>query len=159
MAGNIFLELPSISGTSLVFPKQIELSSFSWGLSNELNVHSGSTSSTSTCHVYNFSCTKRVDVATASIINACAGGKEIPTGTLRVGAPADGNTPAVTLQYDLTNVYISSYTTSASGNATDLSESFSVHFAVLKGKYTPVTNGTPGAPGIFQWNPQTNKKE
>jgi type VI secretion system secreted protein Hcp len=159
MAGNIFLKLPALQGASEVFPGQLELTSFSWGLSNEKNVHSGSTTSSSTTHIYNISCTKVVDTASPTIMQACANGEKIATGTLTVAAAGAGAAPQGSLIFDLTEVYISSYTTSASGTATDLQENFSVHFAKVNLTFQKIEGGAiQGAPATFAWNAASNQK-
>jgi len=159
MAGNIFLKLPGITGASDVFPGQLELTSFSWGLSNEKNVHSGSTTGSSTTHIYNISCTKVVDTASPTLMQACANGEKIATGVLTIAAAGAGAAPQGSLVFNLTEVYISSYTTSASGTATDLAENFSVHFAAVNLTYQKIEGGAvQGAPGTFGWNAASNQK-
>lgn len=160
MAGNIFLKLPALEGASEVFPGQLEITSFNWGLCNEKNVHSGSTSSTSTAHLYNITCTKPVDTASPTLMQACADGMEIATGTLTVAAAAgDGSQPKEAMTFDLTKVFIHSYNTKATGTATDLAETFTVHFGQIKLTYQKVEGGkVSGPPATFQWNAAKNQK-
>jgi type VI secretion system secreted protein Hcp len=159
MAGNIFLKFPGVTGPSEVFKGQLELTSFSWGLANEKNVHSGSALSSSTTHIYNISCTKIVDAGSPTLMQYCANGAQFATATLTVGAAGGGSAPESGLEFDLTNVFISSYTTSASGNATDLSESFAVHFAVIKVEYQKYEGGKAvGSQASFGWNAASNQK-
>jgi type VI protein secretion system component Hcp len=160
MAGNIFLKVPSIQGTSKVFTAQIELTSVSWGLSNDKNVHSGATTSSSTTSVYDIACSKTMDSSSMTIAQMCANGAQVPKVTLVVAAGSGtGTKPPTAFELDMEDVYISNYNIHAVGTSTAVSENFSLHFAKASGSYTMTEGGKSlGAPGTFAWNSQANAK-
>ena len=130
MAGNIFLKVPSIQGTSKVFTAQIELTSISWGLSNDKNVHSGATTSSSTTAVYDISCSKTMDSASMTIAQMCANGAQVPKVTLVVAAGSGtGTKPPTAFNWiwKMSTSLTTTYTLSAPRPR--CRENFSLHFA------------------------------
>jgi type VI secretion system secreted protein Hcp len=158
MAGNIFLTLPGLEGKSEAKRNAIEIGSFSWGVANSIDVHSGSPAATASVAVYNIQCARKSDPSSADIVKACIMRQKFAEATLAITFPNDGSTPQDGITLKLTEAYISSFSTSASGDATDMSESFQVHFKAVSGQLSSMKDGKIGANSVFSWNAAANAK-
>jgi type VI secretion system secreted protein Hcp len=132
-----FLKLDGIEGESQDSkrPKEIQLTSWSWGMSNSGSAHTGQGGATGRVNVGDLNFTKYVDKASPSLIRSCAGGTIIPTGTLTI-RKTDDKDKIDYLVIELKEILVSSWQTGGSGGGGQLSDSFSLNFAEYEFKYT-----------------------
>ncbi len=149
---DIYLKIDGIDGEAQdsKHTNEIEVLSFSWGVSNSGSGAVGTGSGSSRASLSDLSIMKHVDKASPGLFLACCTGKHLPTATLSV-RKAGGDAPVEYLKYDLTEVYISSVQTSGSDGGGIATESASLNFSKMEVTYTPQTaTGTADA-GIPKW--------
>ncbi len=156
MAVNVFLELSDgIKGESqdVEHKDKIDIHSWSWGLSNSGTGHQGSGSGGGKLSVQDIGFTKVVDLATNDLIQRCANGFHIATGTLTV-CKAGGETPVPYLIIDLEHILVTNYSTGGSADQTDrVMESFTLNFKKFKVNYLIQDNtGASGTGSGFGWD-------
>ena len=145
MAGEaIFLKLDGIPGesTSKAFDKQIEVSSFQWGVSNGAAVGGRGASQPTADDIV---ITKTIDASSALLLGACLSGKVVKTGVFTF--EKDRSTKAAAevkfLQIKLTNVLVSSYDIGdASGANNAPTDRVSFSFQKIEFDYTPLGAAT-----------------
>ncbi len=137
MAGNIILELEGVEGESedSVLKAKIDISSFSWGLSNMAAGSLGKGSSAGTADLADISLQKTMDKSSTMLFINCAKGQHHPTATLHIRKTGGDDTPKDYLKYTLNEVYITSYSTGGSEGGGLPSESFSLNYAKIKMEY------------------------
>ncbi len=97
-----------------------------------------------------------VDQASPNLFLACATGKHIPTATVTVRRA--GEKPQEYLTYDLTEVFVSSISTSGHEGGGIAQESVSLNFSKIKMTYIPQkADGTPGAKNEKTYDVKANK--
>jgi type VI secretion system secreted protein Hcp len=159
MASDFFLKLDGITGesTDAGYTGQIEIESFSIGASQ------AAMSSTSAvggltgarADLTDLSISKSLDKSSPTLFNYCTTGKHIKTATICVCGANEAK--EVYLQYDLTDVVISSISTSGASGGVRPSESVSLRFATITVSYTPyASDGTKGATVKAMWNTVKN---
>jgi type VI secretion system secreted protein Hcp len=106
-AVDMFLKLDGVKGEShdAKHLDEIEISSFSWGVSQAGAFGTGGGGSGKVA-VHDISITKRSDVATPALLKSCASGKHIATGLITVRKA--GEKPVEYLKIKLVDVLISS---------------------------------------------------
>jgi type VI secretion system secreted protein Hcp len=150
MAASYFLRLDGIPGESLddFYPNQIQVQSWSWGLSHPVAV--GSTAPKPS--ISDISFMKDVDLATAPLMRACLAGTVIKTGAL-VGRSPNADSPFLLLSFQ--QMRVTSVQDSASSEVP--SESVSFAFNVVTYAYTQVTNGAAGTTKTYTYNVPQNR--
>ena len=137
MAVDMILELEDIEGESKVenYEKKIDISSFSWGVSNSGSAHTGGgASGGGKGNIHDMSFTKTVDNASPTLFKLCYQGKHIGTGKLHVRKSAGEDKLEYQL-FEMTEIYITNVSMGdAAGNETP-SESFTLTFAKIKYTY------------------------
>ncbi len=138
MAFDAFMKLEGVEGeaTAEGFEKQIQIFSFSWGVSNPTTIGSGGGGGSGKATLSAFNVMKTTDKASPSLFTACATGKHFPkiTCTLRKA----GGKPLNYLVYDLEECYIESVQWSGSSGGDDRpTESLSVAFGKVTISYQP----------------------
>lgn len=139
MSIDIFLKLDGISGESQdsKHKGEIEIESFSWGVSNAGSAAHGASGGGGAGKVsfQDFHFTTPVSAASPSIFRACATGKHIPKAVLTVRKA--GERPVEFYKITLTDLLVSSY--SQGGSSTDESnapvDQFSFNFAKIEVNY------------------------
>ena len=137
MAVDMFLKIEGIDGVS---PEQsIEISSFSWGVSNpgSASAGGGGGGASSRAVFQDLSVTKRIDKSSPLLYLTCASGEHIRKATLtvaRCASNADGTASSTSLEYKLTDCIISA--TKPSGGSTDPSPAEEVSFNFAKIEWT-----------------------
>jgi type VI secretion system secreted protein Hcp len=146
----IYLALDGIVGevTDSAHKGQIEIKSFSLGVSNSGTVGGGKVS------FQDMSISAFLSSASPVLSFYCASGKHIQTATLRVADdPGTGN---LTTFYTivLTDVLVTSVTTGGS----DLKpvDNYSLNFGQISWTYVPIYRGGPGIPVTRSWNVTEN---
>jgi type VI secretion system secreted protein Hcp len=160
MAVDIFLKLDGVTGEAQdsVHKDEIDVLSWSWGLSQSGTTHMGGGGGTGKVSVQDISVTKYLDASSPTLQKFCANGKHVATGTLTVRKA--GENPLEYLKIDLEEIIISSVSTGGSGGEERLTENISLNFRKFHTTYTPqAADGTAGAAVEAKWNIAENKEE
>ncbi len=136
MAANYFLKLtPVIKGESQQegYVDQIELLSFSFGVSQSGGFAYGSGGGVAACNFQDLSVSFRQSAASPKLMEACASGKHFDDATLTC-LRAAGDKQEKYLEVTLTDVVVSSYQTGGSGDDMPI-ESCSFNFVKVKQEF------------------------
>jgi type VI secretion system secreted protein Hcp len=158
MASDYLLEIEGIKGESKdkQFPGSIHIESFSWGLSNAANVHSGGGGGQGKADISDLSVSKSTDTATTALMAACASGKHIPKAKLHVRKAGDKPLEYYTIVME--DLLITSFTQSCSSGAEIPMESFSLNFAKFSMDYSAQKkDGTGEKAGHVAYDIKANK--
>jgi type VI secretion system secreted protein Hcp len=159
MAGDMFLMLDGIKGESSddKHKGEIDIESFSWGLSQSGSGSRGSGSGTGKVDMADITIHKQVDKASPTLMLACANGKHITKGKLTLRKA--GENPLEYLTVDLESILVSSYQVSGSNGGGIPSESISLNFVKVKTEYwTQSDKGAKGENANFSWDVAKNVK-
>jgi type VI secretion system secreted protein Hcp len=159
MAGDMFLMLDGIKGESAddKHKGEIDIESFSWGLSQSGSGSRGSGSGTGKVDMADITIHKQVDKASPTLMLACANGKHITKGKLTLRKA--GENPLEYLTVDLESILVSSYQVSGSNGGGIPSESISLNFVKVKTEYwTQSDKGAKGENANFSWDVAKNVK-
>ncbi len=161
MAFDTFLSLDGIKGESQdsSYKGWIEISSFSLGAMNPATIGSatgGAGGGKAT--LSEITIIKRTDASSPTLFQGCCSGTHYKTATIALRKA--GGKAMVYLQYELTEVFISSVQWSGSGGGDDTpTESVSVAYGAINVTYTPQkVDGTPDAAVVAGWNVKANAK-
>lgn len=156
MASNYFLKFdPEIKGEAQQkgFEGQIEILSFSWGVSQAGGFSYGSGGTSAQANLQDLSLSFRHGPASPKLMLHCATGKHITTAVLTCLRASDK--PEKYLEITLTDVVISSYQTGGSGDDMPI-ESMSLNFAEIKEEYFELNDdGSVVSAGSGSYNQQT----
>jgi type VI secretion system secreted protein Hcp len=138
-AGNILIKGES---TDKSHPDEIEISSFSWGVTNTGSASSGGGGGTGKAVAQDFHFTTELSKASPSLMLACATGRHFPEATLTC-RKAGGTAQTEFLKIKLSDFIVSSYTTGgdAEGAAERPTDQFSLNFAKIDFLYTQTRTG------------------
>jgi type VI secretion system secreted protein Hcp len=153
-----FLKIEGVKGESQddKHKDEIHVSSFSFGVTNAGTGGSNLGSGGGRSSIQDMHFTKVVDAASPNLFIACSTGKHFPKATVTVRRA--GEKPQEYLVYELTEVYISSITTSGHEGGGIAQESCSLNFSKVKVSYTPQNaDGTPGAKNEKTYDVKANK--
>src|SRR5512140_2909440 len=106
----VHLNLGSVQGesSSKAHPNEIEVISFSWGLSNSaIRSAQGGTSKGGKVSVNEICLSKHTDKSTPLLVNAVASCQTFPTATISLSKSTGGKKPEDYFTIKLTNAYIS----------------------------------------------------
>ncbi len=149
-ASDYFLKIDGIDGESTdeQHPAEIEIQSFSWGMSNS-GTFSGGTGGGGAGKVsmQDFHFTRRLDKASPLLMLACATGQHIPNAILVCRKSGGDGKPVEYYTVTLSDLIVSSVSTGGSSDDGVPTESFSLNFAKIEWKYVPVSaDGGAGEP-------------
>jgi type VI secretion system secreted protein Hcp len=134
MAFDAFLKIEGIQGESSdkTHPGEIEIESFSWGVSNTGSVVVGGGAGAGKAVSQDFHFATSLSKASPSLMLACATGRHFPTATLTC-RKAGGSSQVEFLKIKLVEVLVSSYQTGgvADGDAALPMDQFSLNFAKI----------------------------
>jgi type VI secretion system secreted protein Hcp len=159
-------EGPEIEGGCTVpeHDKELQIMSYSWGLSNPTDTHLSTGSGAAKANVQDVSCTMNMDKAWPNLIKFCQNGRHFEKVTLyarkAAGVPGnDGNQSQVTYKkMEMENVIISSVQDGASDGSEFSSVHFSLNFGKYKITYTPqASDGTSEAEIPTGWDIAKNE--
>jgi type VI secretion system secreted protein Hcp len=152
MAVDIFLDLGTVKGESLdsTHKDEIDVLSWSWGLSQSGTMHLGTGGGGGKVAVHDLSITKYTDRATPSIITACSTGKHFPTGKLTV-RKAGGTKPLEYYTIEMDKVLVTNYSTGGS----DVTLNFE-KFHVTYQQQDPTSGSALGGVVESKWNIPAN---
>jgi type VI secretion system secreted protein Hcp len=134
----IKFEGPTVDGDSLVegHEKELQIMSYSWGLSNPGSTHEGPGSGTAKANVQDVSCMMNMDRAWPNLVKFCQNGKHFEKVTL-FARKAGGDATVTYKKMEMEDVIISSVQDGASDGSEFSSVSFSLNFGKYKITYTP----------------------
>ena len=137
MAVDMFLKLDGVTGESrdAKHSKEIDILSWSWGLSQSGTTHQGTGGGGGKVAVQDIHITKYMDKSSPTLVKFCANGKHISKGTLIVRKA--GEHPLEYLKIDMEEIIITNYSTGGSAAQDRLTENISLNFAKFKKVYTP----------------------
>jgi type VI secretion system secreted protein Hcp len=161
VAVDIFLKLDGIDGESTKSKAEgwIEIQSFSWGVSNQSSVASGTGHGTGKADVSSITFQKIVDKASPKLMLNCCQGTHVAKGTMQVRESTGGNTTETYLQYDLEVVYVDSVSWGGAAGGGKPSESLSLSFQKVTMSYWPQdATGKLGSKIPAGWDVSANKK-
>lgn len=161
MAVDMFLDIQGVKGESKdkAHPQQIDVLSWSWGMSNHGSAHVGGGAGAGKVNVDNLQVTKYVDSSSPKLMKACCGGSHFDSALLTV-RKAGGNAPVEYVKIKMTEVFITAVSTGGSGGEDRLTENVSLNFAKVSLDYTPQdAKGAPGTAIPFAWDIAANAKE
>jgi len=153
-----FLKIDGVKGESQddKHKDEIHVSSFSFGVTNTGTGGSNLGSGGGRSNIQDMHFTKVTDASSPNLFIACATGKHFPKATVTVRRA--GETPQEYLVYNLTEVYISSITTSGHEGGGIAQESVSLNFSKIEMAYTPQNaDGSPGAKNTKTYDVKANK--
>ena len=156
MAANYFLKFtPVVKGESKqeAYEDQIEILSFSWGVSNAGGFSYGGGGGVSKANLQDLSVSCRQCAASVKIMQYCAGGKHIDDALLTCLKSA-GDKQDKYMTYKLTDVIVSSYQSGGSGDDMPI-ESMSLNFAKIEFEFfTQDDKGVTTSAGVGKWDQQ-----
>lgn len=163
MAVDMFLKIKDIKGESIdkAFKGEIDILSWSWGMSNAGTTHMGGGGGTGKVQVQDISIMKYVDASSNALISHCCDGTHIPTVEL-VCRKAGGKEPLPYIKIELEEVLVSSFQLSGSSGGDDrLTESISFNFRKFKYTYQQQKKegGAEGGEKVAEWDIAANAKE
>ena len=161
MAVDMFLKLNGVDGEAKdkAHTKEIDVLSWSWGMSNSGSAHVGGGAGSGKVSVQDLSVTKYLDSSSAKIMLSCCDGTHFDTAVLTV-RKAGGEKPVEYVTIKLQEVLITSVETGASGGDDRLTESVTLNFAKVKMEYLPQeAKGGKGNMIPFGWDIAGNDDE
>jgi len=154
MAVDIFLKLNKIKGESKGKDhiEEIDVLSWSWGMSQSGTTHLGSGAGSGKVNVQDLSITKYVDKASADLMKFCCNGDHIESGKITV-RKASGAKPIDYLTIELKEIIVAAVTTGGIGSDDRMTENVTLNFGHFKLKYTQQNDdGSEGAKPEVQWD-------
>ena len=135
MAVDAFLKIGDLKGESIAkgFEGQIELLSWSWGMSQSGTTHRGTGGGAGKVNVQDLSIAKYVDTSSPNLVLACCNGKHFPEAVLTLRKA--GEKPLNYLVIKLSEVIITSVSAGGSGGDEQIVESVSLNFAKFSYAY------------------------
>jgi type VI secretion system secreted protein Hcp len=162
MAFDAFLKIDGIKGESQKqnHTGEIEIYSFSLGASNPTTVGMGTGLSAGKVTLSDFSIMKSTDKASPTLFSNCCAGKSFKTATVALQKATGSTTGETYLQYDFTNIFVSSIQWSGSSGGDDApTESVSFVYESFKITYKPQNpDGSLGTQVIAGWDQAKNTK-
>jgi type VI secretion system secreted protein Hcp len=158
MASDMFLEIEGIKGESAddKHKDQIELMSWSWGLSQTSSMASGTGGGAGKVNFQDFHVQKLYDKASPNLLMACAEGKHIKS--IKLHQCKAGGKKEEFLTITFSDCFISNLQPGASGEV--VTEAMSFAFAKCKVEYKPQkADGSLDAAVTGGWDVKANKKE
>lgn len=150
MSVDIYLKIEGIPGDCEKdgHKDEIELQSFSFGVTNHGSFHKGGMGGGSgKASISDITVTKEVDKASPMLFQACATGMHIKEATIYSQKAGGKNAPVTYYTIKMTDLLVSSHQNSGSGGSDAIFENVTMNFARLDFEYTGQTEtGGKGAP-------------
>lgn len=157
MLVDIFLKLQGINGESedSVHKKEIDVQGWSWGMANMGTAHMGGGAGTGKASFNDIIVTKYVDLASTSLMKACASGKHIPEAVLTVRKA--GEKPLEYVIITMQKVFISNIQLGGSSGSEQTAENITLNFAEVDFAFKGQADTGSGEGGdSFKWNIPAN---
>jgi type VI secretion system secreted protein Hcp len=146
-AADMYLKLDGVDGEAkdTKHANEMEIMSFSFGVSNQGSGAVGVGSGASKARVNDLTVSKYVDKASPGLFQNCCIGKSFTSATLTV-RKAGGTDPVEYLVYEMDEVFITNVSTSGSDGGGIATETVSLNFAKMTVTYTEQNaDGSAGA--------------
>jgi type VI secretion system secreted protein Hcp len=160
MAVDMFLKFDSIKGDSVddKHKGEIEVLSWSWGVSQSGTSHSGTGGGSGKANVQDITITKYLDRATPILLKHCLNGAHIKEGVLTVRKA--GGKPLEYVKMKLKDTIVSSVQTGGSGADDRLTETLGLNFGTVEFEYVPQKADGSGDSSIpITWNVAKNAEK
>jgi type VI secretion system secreted protein Hcp len=140
MAVDSFLKLGDLKGESPVkgFEEQIQILSWSWGMSQSGTTHHGTGGGAGKVSVQDISFAHAVDAASPGLVLACCNGKHFDEATLTMRKA--GEKPLDYLIIKLADIIVTSVSQGGSSGGDEITENFTLNFASFEIAYQPQDN-------------------
>jgi len=137
MAADIFAKLGDIKGESLddKHKDEIEVLSFSWGVTNSWSMAHGSGGGEGKASFHDLSFTHKVDKASPVLMQACATGVHLKDGTITHRKAGKGQQEFLVIK--MNDVIITSVTHGSAGSDGNATENVSIAFGKVAVEYKP----------------------
>lgn len=155
----LFLKIDGIKGesTDVKHKDEIDIESFSWGVSHPGTIATGGGAGTSRPVFPDVTFVARQSVASPALFLACAQGKHIATAVLTARRQGKVGLDYYTITFS--DIVITAFHEVGSEGADDVSESISFNYEKIKLEYhRQNATGALAAPVTAGWNLGTNKK-
>jgi len=156
VAVDYFLKIDGIEGESTErgHENEIDVTSFSWGESNNSNVAHGGGGGAGRVSMQDFHFTMKVNKASPKLMLACASGRHFPRAVVTARKAGGDQQPIDYLKYSLTDILVSSYQTNADSDNGPV-EQISLNFLKIEFAYTP--QSLAGGPVLTTFDQTTNQ--
>jgi type VI secretion system secreted protein Hcp len=161
MAVDMFIKIGDLKGESQdqKHKDEIDVLSWSWGVSNSGSAHVGGGAGTGKANVQDFKFTKWMDKSSTPLLLACCNGKHFPEASLVIRK--SGEKPVEYCKNKMESVLISSVSTGGSGHehSERLIEHVTLNFSKVSMDYTPQSDkGAPGTAIPMSWDIASNSR-
>ncbi len=148
MALDTFLKIDGIEGESVVkgMERQIEVLSWSWGMTQQGSAHSGTGAGTGKVNVQDLHFTKVVDKGSPLLMKLCCNGKHLKDAVVTMRKAGDN--PVDFVKITLTNVLVSSVSSGGEKEGDQLIESVSLNFSEFRYEYKTQTKDGKAGPAV-----------
>ncbi len=149
----VFLKLDGIEGesTDARHAKEIDVTAWSFGVSNPVGPHSGGGSGTGRATFTDVAVTKVLDKATPALMLAVASGRHIPKGRLTVTSA--GPRPVDILVVELQDLLVTTCLLADTADDSRPMENVALSFAKIRVAYTQqAATGAAGQVSEFGWD-------
>jgi type VI secretion system secreted protein Hcp len=153
MASDMFLKLDDIKGESVDVKHtgEIDVFSFSWGVTQSGSAHVGGGTGAGKAHVSDLTITKKVDKSSPNLFVMCCAGTPIKQGVLTIRKA--GGKALEYMKITMNQAMITSVNLGGAEGAEIISETVSLNFASLSYEYVPQkADGTGEASITKTWN-------
>jgi len=160
MAMDMFMKIGTLKGEARdsVHKEEIDVLSWSWGISNSGSAQQGSGAGAGKCNVQDLSFTKYLDKSSPDLLLASCNGKHFDKAVLTVRKA--GENPLEYLLITLEEVLVTSVSTGGSGGEDRLTENVTLNFAKVKVQYKEQTpTGGVGDKPEMGWDIAQNVKQ
>lgn len=161
MAVDMFLKLEPIKGESQdkSHSNEIDILSWSWGMSQTGTTHLTSGGGAGKVSVQDLTFTHYVDLASSYLFQACTKGKHIEKGILTV-RKAGGDDPLEYIKITMEEVIVTNVHTGGSMGEERLTENVTLNFRKFKYEYKEQQKeGGGGASPSFGWDIAANQEQ
>ena len=159
MAASIFARIGTIKGESqdARHEDEIEVLSWAWGLAQSGGPGSGAGGGSGKASFQDLSFTHHLDRASPLLMKACATGEHIKDATLTMRKAGKGQQEFLVIT--MSDVRVTSVSTSAAGDEAGTAEGVTLAFAKVDLEYKPQKPDGSLAAGVhFRWNLKANKE-
>ena len=161
MAVDIFLKLDGVTGESQdsVHKDEIDVLSWSWGMSQSGTTHMGGGGGSGKVSVQDLSLTKYLDASSPTLQKFCANGKHVKWARFTARrAGTEGGTPLDYLFVDFGDLIISSYDISGVGTDGWPQETIAFSYGQIVMTYKQLSKGIGQGPIQGGYDAEKNKK-
>jgi len=158
MASNIFAKLGDIKGESLdnKHKGEIEVLSYSWGVTNPGSLHSGGGGGAGKATFQDLSIVHKIDKASPVLLKACATGEHLKDATITFRKAGKGQQEFLIIK--MNDVIVTGVIQGAADGDTAGSESVNLEFAKVDLEYKPIkADGSLDAGIHFKYDLKANK--